>query len=71
MDDISGKISQIAGGSQEQSRGLEQINQAILELEEAVNQNVALADQLSDANKSMNMNTTDLNRQVGKFKINN
>ncbi len=69
MNELVSKISQISEGSREQSTGVEQINQAILQLENVINQNAALVEELSATSKSMSSNTHQLNALVNRFKF--
>lgn len=69
MNELVGKISEISEGSKEQSTGVEQINQAIMQLENVINQNAALVEELSATSKSMSGNTHLLNSLVNKFKF--
>jgi methyl-accepting chemotaxis protein len=69
MDELVKKINQITDGSKEQSTGVEQINQAIMKLENAISQNAALVEELSATSKNMSSNTLQLNEMVNKFKL--
>ncbi len=69
MGDLVVKINQISEGSQEQTTGIEQINQAIAQLEDVINQNASLVEELSSTSKEMNSNTSNLNELVNQFKL--
>ena len=69
MDEMVQKINQITDGSKEQSTGVEQINQAIMQLENVISQNAALVEELSATSKNMNSNTHQLSELVNKFKL--
>lgn len=69
MNELVKKISVISEGSKEQSTGVEQINQAIMQLENVINQNAALVEELSATSKSMSSNTHQLNSLVNRFKL--
>ncbi len=69
MSELVMKISEISDGSKEQSTGVEQINQAIMQLENVINQNAALVEELSATSKSMSSNTHQLNSLVNRFKL--
>ncbi len=69
MDELVKKINQITNGSKEQSTGVEQINQAIMQLENVISQNAALVEELSATSKNMSSNTFQLNELVQKFKL--
>ncbi|MGE5344289.1 MAG: methyl-accepting chemotaxis protein [Candidatus Omnitrophota bacterium] len=69
MGEMVTKINQITNGSKEQSTGVEQINQAIIQLENVINQNAALVEELSATSKNMSTNTRQLNELVNRFKL--
>lgn len=69
MNELVLKITVISDGSKEQSTGVEQINQAIMQLENVINQNAALVEELSATSKSMSGNTHLLNSLVNRFKM--
>jgi methyl-accepting chemotaxis protein len=69
MKELVVKITEITEGSKEQSTGVEQINQAIMQLENVINQNAALVEELSATSKSMSTNTHQLNDLVNRFKL--
>jgi len=69
MDELVQKINEITSGSREQSTGVEQINQAIMQLENVISQNAALVEELSATSKNMSTNTQQLNELVNKFKL--
>jgi len=69
MDEMVTKINEITNGSKEQSTGVEQINQAIMQLENVINQNAALVEELSATSKNMSTNTRQLNELVNRFKL--
>jgi len=67
--DIVLKIEQIANGAKEQYTGVEQINIAITQLENVINQNAALVEEFSATSNGLKSNAFDLNELVSKFKI--
>ena len=66
VTDIMGEIS---GASQEQSQGIEQINQAILQMDEITQQNAALVEQAASASESMREQAEQLSHAVAVFKL--
>jgi methyl-accepting chemotaxis protein len=54
--EIAGKVSQlveeIAAASQEQARGIEQLNQAVAQMDKVVQQNAANAEESASASRS-------------------
>jgi methyl-accepting chemotaxis protein len=69
MGEMVTKVNEITDGSKEQSAGVEQINQAIMQLENVINQNAALVEELSSTSKNMSCNTRQLNDLVNRFKL--
>jgi methyl-accepting chemotaxis protein-1 (serine sensor receptor) len=66
VTDIMGEI---AAASQEQSRGISQINEAITELDEVTQQNAALVEQAAAAAQSLQEQTTRMMADVSFFKL--
>jgi len=56
--------------SQEQTSGIEQINQAISQMDAVTQQNAALVEQAAAAAESLQDQTGNLSRVVGVFKLN-
>jgi len=69
MAQMSIKIQEIANGSREQSTGVEQINEAIAQLEKGINQNAALVQEFSHTGKRMKTDSTELIDLVDMFKV--
>jgi methyl-accepting chemotaxis protein-2 (aspartate sensor receptor) len=64
--DIMGEIST---ASHEQSVGIEQVNEAMLQMDQNTQQNAALVEQAAAAAESLRSQTTELNNVVGIFKL--
>jgi methyl-accepting chemotaxis protein len=64
VTDIMGEIT---AASEEQSSGIEQINQAITQMDEVTQQNAALVEEASAAARSMEQQATDLASTVAVF----
>jgi methyl-accepting chemotaxis protein len=62
-------ISEISSSSDEQSRGIAQINIAINQLDSATQQNAALVEEVAAAAQSMEEQTVQLENVVGSFKL--
>ncbi|MEX3694476.1 methyl-accepting chemotaxis protein, partial [Paraburkholderia sp. BR14263] len=65
----SGIVGEIAIASEQQSRGIEQVNQAVLQMDEVTQQNAALVEQSTAAAFSLNEQATRLQDAVSVFKI--
>ena len=76
MDEIVRSVQQVAGymnditlASQEQSEGIEQVNQAITQMDEVTQQNAALVEQAAAAAEDMQAQATILAQLVSAFKL--
>jgi methyl-accepting chemotaxis protein-2 (aspartate sensor receptor) len=62
-------IGQITTASHEQSTGIEQVNQAMTQMDQGTQQNATLVKQAASAADSLKVQTAELNNIVGIFKI--
>ena len=62
-------MSEIALSTGEQSRGIEQINQAVAQMDSVTQQNAALVEQASAAAQSLKEQSQVLNESVSVFKL--
>ena len=62
-------MAEITAASQEQSGGIEQINRAVTQMDEATQQNSALVEEASAAAQSMKEQAVQLARAVAVFKL--
>jgi aerotaxis receptor len=76
MDEIVTQVKQVAGymsditlASQEQSEGIEQVNQAITQMDEVTQQNAALVEQAAAAAEEMQSQAGKLAQLVDSFKL--
>jgi methyl-accepting chemotaxis protein len=67
---VADRMSEITAASVEQSAGIEQINQAITQMDDATQQNAALVEQAAAAAESLEEQALNLARTVGCFRIN-
>jgi len=63
-------ISEIAAASQEQSAGIDQVNQAVTSMDEVTQQNAALAEETSAAAASMSDKARDMHKMMNIFTVN-
>jgi methyl-accepting chemotaxis protein len=63
-------MSEIAAASHEQSDGIEQVNQAVMQMDETTQQNAALVEQAAAAAASMQNQAANLAETVSIFKLN-
>jgi len=64
-------VAEIAAASVEQSQGIEQVNQAVSQMDEITQQNAALAEQASAASVSMSEQSDNMNQLLSFFRIEN
>jgi methyl-accepting chemotaxis protein-1 (serine sensor receptor) len=64
-------VAEIAAASQEQSAGIDQVNHAVLQMDEMTQQNAALVEEAAAAARSMQEQAAELAAQVGFFQIAN
>jgi uncharacterized phage infection (PIP) family protein YhgE len=62
-------MSEIAAASQEQSAGIEQVNQAITQMDDVTQQNAALVEQAAAAAQSLEEQASALTQAVSVFKL--
>ncbi|WP_431478436.1 methyl-accepting chemotaxis protein [Massilia eburnea] len=66
---VTSIMSEIASASSEQTVGIEQVNQAIVQLDNVTQQNAALVEQAAAAASAMQDQAGRLTGQVGRFKL--
>ncbi|QJQ96147.1 MULTISPECIES: methyl-accepting chemotaxis protein [Halomonadaceae] len=69
VDAMARLVSNISEATIEQSAGIEQINQAMVQLEEVTQQNAALVEQVAAASKSLDEQAVEMTGIVGQFKV--
>jgi methyl-accepting chemotaxis protein len=66
---VSDIVGEIAGASREQSAGIEQVNKAVVQLDEMTQQNAALVEQASAASQSMADQAKALNQMMERYQV--
>jgi methyl-accepting chemotaxis protein len=66
---VAGLMTQIASASQEQSRGIDQVNEAVIQMDTTTQQNAALVEQAAAAAQSLREQAARLEQVVGSFKL--
>jgi len=66
---VSDIIAEITAASQEQASGIDQVNKAIMRMDETTQQNAALVEETTSASQSMKDQAKELLRQIAIFKI--
>ncbi|MEZ4421070.1 MAG: hypothetical protein R3B33_15790, partial [Nitrospirales bacterium] len=62
-------ISEISAASQEQAAGIDQVNKAVMQMDQGTQQNAALVEEATSASQSMKQQATELLNQVAFFKL--
>jgi methyl-accepting chemotaxis protein len=62
-------IAEISAASQEQASGIEQVNKAIMQMDQITQQNAALVEEAAAASQSMTGQATGLQKLVGTFSV--
>ncbi len=63
-------IAEITAASQEQASGIDQVNKAIMQMDETTQQNAALVEEATSASQAMKEQAMELMHQVETFKVN-
>lgn len=66
---VSDIVTEIAAASREQSAGINQVNKALLQLDEMTQQNASLVEEAAAASESMGEQAKDLSELVSYFKL--
>ena len=66
---VSEIIGEIATSSQEQSRGIEQVNLAVAQMDKVTQQNAANSEESSSASEELSSQAQELAAMVGRFKV--
>ncbi len=69
VDRVAGMIAEVNNAAAEQTSGIEQINQAVAQMDEMTQQNAALVEEASAASEAMSEQASSMNRLIGFFKI--
>jgi methyl-accepting chemotaxis protein len=63
-------VAEIAAASNEQASGIDQVNKAVMQLDELTQQNAALVEQASAASQAMAEQARDLNSSMARYQVN-
>ena len=69
VNEINQVVETIAEGAKEQSRGLDELNAAIGDMDQATQQNAAVAEESTAASRTMSSETEELAALVGQFRL--
>lgn len=66
---VADLIAEISAASQEQAQGIEQVNNAVIQMDSVTQSNVAQTEELSATAQALAAQTEELSAQVAKFKL--
>ncbi|MEA3181278.1 MAG: methyl-accepting chemotaxis protein [Gammaproteobacteria bacterium] len=66
---VSDIVAEIAAASREQSSGIEQVNKAVMQMDEMTQQNAALVEQATAASQSMADQARDLTKMMERYEV--
>ena len=66
---VSGLVAEIAAASQEQSSGIGMVNDAVVQMDQVVQQNASLVEEATAATESMKSQAQALLRHVSSFRL--
>jgi methyl-accepting chemotaxis protein len=69
IDGVTVIMSEISSASMEQTSGIEQVNQAIIQMDDVTQQNAALVEKAAASAESLEEQTQNLSVTVGQFKV--
>ncbi len=69
VEEVSRLISEIASASREQSIGIDQVNQAVVQMESFTQQNAALVEQTTAASETMREQSQELSNELAFFRV--
>jgi methyl-accepting chemotaxis protein len=67
---VSDIVAEIAAASREQSSGIEQVNRAVMQMDELTQQNAALVEQATAASQAMAEQVRGLNQMLDRYHVN-
>jgi methyl-accepting chemotaxis protein len=66
---VSDIVAEIAAASREQSTGIEQVNKAVMQMDELTQQNAALVEQATAASQAMAQQARDLDALLTRYEV--
>ncbi len=66
---VSDIVAEIAAASREQSSGIEQVNRAVMQMDELTQQNATLVEQATTAARNMTALTQSLNQSMARYRL--
>lgn len=69
IEEVSNRVNEIATASEEQSQGLEQVNEVMAQMDDMTQKNAALVEEALATSHSLDEQAVSLNKIVGLFKL--
>jgi methyl-accepting chemotaxis protein len=66
---VSSIVAEIAAASREQSTGIEQVNRAVLQMDELTQQNAALVEEATAASQAMSEQARELDERMSRYRV--
>ncbi len=66
---VSDIVAEIAAASREQSSGIEQVNRAVMQMDELTQQNAALVEQATASSQAMADQARELNEMMSRYQV--
>jgi methyl-accepting chemotaxis protein len=66
---VSDIVAEIAAASREQSSGIEQVNRAVMQMDELTQQNAALVEQATASSQAMADQARELNEMMNRYRV--
>jgi methyl-accepting chemotaxis protein len=66
---VSDIVAEIAAASREQSSGIDQVNKAVIQMDEVTQQNAALVEEATAASQSMADQARHLNEMMARYRL--
>jgi len=66
---VSDIVAEIAAASREQSSGIEQVNRAVMQMDELTQQNAALVEQATASSQAMADQARELNEMMSRYRV--
>ena len=66
---VSSIVAEIAAASREQSNGIEQVNRAVMQMDELTQQNAALVEQATAASQAMSEQAKSLDEMMARYRV--
>jgi ABC-type transporter Mla subunit MlaD len=70
INNVATTVSEISAASQEQASGIDQVNKAVAQMDEVVQQNASLVEEAAATSENLTGQADEMQRLMGTFKIN-